>query len=949
MQQTFSRTNVLCLLLICFTNFGFSQNQERTKLPDYLYGEWSNLSGDRRSYNELLINPEFIEYGFRACKYQTVSKISSAVYEVKPEINGPDLQGTYNLEILSKDSIRLKFLNRPAIIYTKQENSQTGKYISIHEISEDLKKKWYATNNHNALTFNIENNSIWYAGKNYNIESVFYYGEGKFSTYRFLVKHGEDYDIFHLRVCNKDYIFLIRHVAGGGSYFKSHPDYPNELTDNPEAVVNSIVPTELRGNWLKADGSNLWSHSLYYNHAIIDKAIWNYKKVKHKGKRYVLTLEKNGAEKTIYAEMQPDGIVSFGTDKKNLITCSLTKINNPEFKSGVQETNISENILKQGIATYSGIIRNFDKSKGQTGTVSVNNVFTGKQDSYLININDDGSFSVSFPSYHLQMVYVSLPQYYNAIFIEPGKETWQLVHSGKKGEGFFMGDLAQLNTDFSSLSFLVFTREMASLQKQADQLNLNEYKEACHNVIENQKKQLDSVYKTQFLSETAYNLMKLKLDYRFYEVALSYDMFRNTPYNEASAMNKEYIDFITPEVLNNKQAILTSSYTTFINRLRFLRFLRKEMSVKHPDVEELGVILKAQGVLLTPAEEALLLEQINFKKDYASAIKKQEEFNNSNKDILRSYSMKLGAIYNKLSPEKRKEVFKTPLDFDIIQSFGKSEGVNVEFTEEEIAVQMASKDLLTEDERQKAKTFYTEARNKQNTDFLKKYKPYSDNYVQKEIRNQNLQNIKENFGSNFSADVMVAQVILGSLSRNYMPLSEEEITEAESFVEDSFIKTVFTIENEALKAKIEANKMKTDYVNNEVPNTEADKVFDAIISKYKGKVVFVDFWATWCGPCRSGMERIKPLKEELKDKDVVFVYITDPSSPKNTYNNMIPNIKGEHYRVSTDEWNYLKSKFNITGIPHYLLIDKEGNIVKRNTSDLRMPNTVKPLFEKYLK
>ena len=58
------------------------------------------------------------------------------------------------------------------------------------------------------------------------------------------------------------------------------------------------------------------------------------------------------------------------------------------------------------------------------------------------------------------------------------------------------------------------------------------------------------------------------------------------------------------------------------------------------------------------------------------------------------------------------------------------------------------------------------------------------------------------------------------------------------------------------------------------------------------------------------------------------MYITNQTPPEKIYNNMIPDIKGEHYRVSSDELNYLKDKFKITGIPHYMLVNKKGEVVK---------------------
>ena len=68
------------------------------------------------------------------------------------------------------------------------------------------------------------------------------------------------------------------------------------------------------------------------------------------------------------------------------------------------------------------------------------------------------------------------------------------------------------------------------------------------------------------------------------------------------------------------------------------------------------------------------------------------------------------------------------------------------------------------------------------------------------------------------------------------------------------------------------------------------------------------------------------LKEKLAGEEVAFVYITNQSSPEETWNLMIPDIDGEHYRVETDQWNLMSSRFNISGIPHYLLVDKEGQV-----------------------
>lgn len=133
-------------------------------------------------------------------------------------------------------------------------------------------------------------------------------------------------------------------------------------------------------------------------------------------------------------------------------------------------------------------------------------------------------------------------------------------------------------------------------------------------------------------------------------------------------------------------------------------------------------------------------------------------------------------------------------------------------------------------------------------------------------------------------------------------------------------------ENDKLLAKIEANKKKTGFRVNEAGEVANEDLFASIISKFRGKVLLVDFWATWCGPCRMANKEMAPMKEELKDKDIVYIYITGETSPKGTWENMIPDIHGEHFRVTDKQWAYLGNAMGIEGVPTYFVIDREGNI-----------------------
>lgn len=125
--------------------------------------------------------------------------------------------------------------------------------------------------------------------------------------------------------------------------------------------------------------------------------------------------------------------------------------------------------------------------------------------------------------------------------------------------------------------------------------------------------------------------------------------------------------------------------------------------------------------------------------------------------------------------------------------------------------------------------------------------------------------------------------------------------------------------------------LKGGFVIEKTPQAADAKVLDAIVAKYKGKPVFVDFWATWCGPCLGAMKTIKPIKPELAEKGVIIIYVTNPSSPKAKWLNMLPDLGGIHYYLNQAQWKALSDRYDIKGIPTYQIYDKNGKNVKQFT------------------
>ncbi len=109
----------------------------------------------------------------------------------------------------------------------------------------------------------------------------------------------------------------------------------------------------------------------------------------------------------------------------------------------------------------------------------------------------------------------------------------------------------------------------------------------------------------------------------------------------------------------------------------------------------------------------------------------------------------------------------------------------------------------------------------------------------------------------------------------------------------------------------------------------ADVSWSKMLEKHKGKVVYVDFWASWCAPCRSEMPASQTLQKQFAGKEVVFVYVSlDENSVDWKKASGLEGIdKGESYIITHPEKFEPAKEYKINSIPRYFLIDKSGKIV----------------------
>ena len=190
-------------------------------------------------------------------------------------------------------------------------------------------------------------------------------------------------------------------------------------------------------------------------------------------------------------------------------------------------------------------------------------------------------------------------------------------------------------------------------------------------------------------------------------------------------------------------------------------------------------------------------------------------------------------------------------------------------------------------------------------------------------------------------DIAVGRRLSRSLGRKHL-LTEQQMAAARDSIANDMVRELLFADNEDLKSQQKsadekmaamiktANSSSVYSIIDIDPKMSAEQIFPSIINKYKGKTLLLDFWNTWCMPCRAAMSAIRPLKEQLTD--VVYVYIADASSPVGKWGEMIKTISGVHVRLTEEQADALGDLYHFSGIPTYFVVNKEGKITYQTTS-----------------
>ena len=185
-------------------------------------------------------------------------------------------------------------------------------------------------------------------------------------------------------------------------------------------------------------------------------------------------------------------------------------------------------------------------------------------------------------------------------------------------------------------------------------------------------------------------------------------------------------------------------------------------------------------------------------------------------------------------------------------------------------------------------------------------------------------------------DLHLAYMLYASIDNSRTPLDANVIAWMEQEIQLPAAKAAVTELNEKYLAvqrrELVGNSMKSsDAVKG---MSDGEKILRKLIEPYKGKLILLDIWGTWCGPCKAALKNSQEEYAHLKDYDIIYLYLANRSDEE-SWKNVIKeyNVTGDnvvHYNLPTEQQTAIEHFLGVNSFPTYKLIDRDGNILDVN-------------------
>ncbi|MBO6496385.1 MAG: TlpA family protein disulfide reductase [Roseivirga sp.] len=126
--------------------------------------------------------------------------------------------------------------------------------------------------------------------------------------------------------------------------------------------------------------------------------------------------------------------------------------------------------------------------------------------------------------------------------------------------------------------------------------------------------------------------------------------------------------------------------------------------------------------------------------------------------------------------------------------------------------------------------------------------------------------------------------------------------------------------------------------------------FEELITSLKGKVIYIDFWASWCAPCIREMPSSLEIQNEFSSQDLAYIYLSTDCK-KQPWKHALERHElnsGIHYRIDNAGYSTKMQELNVPALPHYMIYDRNGQLVNKDAPRPSEKDKLIAEFNRYL-
>jgi len=628
-------------------------------------------------------------------------------------------------------------------------------------------------------------------------------------------------------------------------------------------------------NWRNTETGD-WDISFYDECAIYDCQFWNYKQKQQKGDKYTIVLENNGKEITISVDKNKNGMRNITIDGKTGQYNLISSITLPDYPQKDTRTTFKDTNYKTDTVTFIGWLKNIPenmKKKGNEYSVMVyDDIFTEHSNSNesYAKMDSLGRFVMKIPMLNSTDVYYDWDRTYVRTLFEPG-ETYLMLYDFKGGHKLFMGKNCRLQNE--TLANPIHWGFRYASERDMDKEKALAFMQGLQDDKAKALQELENVIAARpNVSDRYINYLKGHYDA---------DLFRN------------------------------------------LMQGRFHMKDKHVPAEIMDYVYQYWKQL--PRPYTLYREFNTFKRDYIDQL------------IMDRYNVAVDGGYVSLSItaypyilKKYKDAGKLQIsdeELEIVKRYAEGCKKYCSIIDGDEAMRKSSDEFYSSELAKQVGTIHDREDIQK---IIEQEEPLFD--VNKTM------SVLDSIGCNQDIrDIVIVNKLNAILDHDREPLSDHVMQFLEENVKMPAAKDYINAQNEkylAIQRRDISNSPSLKSAEDVANMSDGEQMLRKLTEPYRGKIILLDIWGTWCGPCKAALKNSQEEYKRLNDYDLVYLYLAN-NSPEEAWQNIIKEyeVLGDnvvHYNLPEDQQQAIENFVKITGYPTFKLIDREGNLLDVN-------------------